>query len=216
MKLIELETELHEGPHDPHIFKAVFMAGAPGAGKTTVAQQLFGGTGLKSLNVDRFWQLYNKMQRVGDYQQYWDKYQTQNKLFQMGRLGLLIDGTARNPVKMREVKDTLEDLGYETGMVFVNTDLETAMNRAQLRAQSPGPDQGREVDPDFIQDSWKRVQSALGTYQSVFAPRFWIVDNSDGVRPISLQRAQRDTRAWLNSPPQDPRAQEWLRQAREG
>lgn len=214
MKLIELETELHEGPQDPHTFKAVFMAGAPGSGKTTVARQLFGGTGLRPLNVDRFWQLYNSVQRQGDYKTFWSKVQLQDQLYRDGRLGLIIDSTAKNPTRLRDLKGSLEDLGYETGMVFVNTNLETAMSRARQRQFEPGPDQGREVDQEYIQQTWQSVQSALGTYQSVFAPRFWIVDNSDGVRPRSLERAQRETRAWLNAPPSNPLAQAWLKQHR--
>ena len=36
-----LETEqILEGPNDPHIFKAVFLAGGPGSGKSYVAQKL--------------------------------------------------------------------------------------------------------------------------------------------------------------------------------
>ena len=39
IKLIDL---LNEGVRDPGIFKAVFLAGGPGSGKSYVAQQLFG------------------------------------------------------------------------------------------------------------------------------------------------------------------------------
>ena len=38
---------LEEGIYDPGIFKAVFMAGTPGGGKTTVANKL----GLKALGL---------------------------------------------------------------------------------------------------------------------------------------------------------------------
>lgn len=201
-----------EGPHDPHIFKAVFMAGAPGSGKSTVARKIFGGTGLKFLNVDRFWQLYRTLGREGDYDTYWDKYQVQDRLYRQGRLGLLIDGTARNPIKMTEVRHTLEGLGYETAMIFVNTNVETAIRRAALRSQAPGPDQGREVDAQFIRRAWERTQQAIGTYQSVFGSRFFIVDNSDGARPSSLAYVERQMRAWLNRPPTNHIAQRWIKQ----
>ena len=36
-----------KGPNDPNIFKAVFMAGGPGSGKSYVADKLLKGRGLK-------------------------------------------------------------------------------------------------------------------------------------------------------------------------
>ena len=42
--------ELQEGLYDPNIFKAFFLAGGPGSGKSYVAGKATGGTGLKSVN----------------------------------------------------------------------------------------------------------------------------------------------------------------------
>ena len=39
----EHKKELNEGINDPNIFKAVFMAGCPGSGKSYMARQLLGG-----------------------------------------------------------------------------------------------------------------------------------------------------------------------------
>lgn len=200
-----------EGVNDPHIFKAVFMAGSPGAGKTTIARKLFGGTGLKALNVDRFWQLYQAKGLEPDYDEFWKKYQQQDEMYVAGRLGLLIDGTAKNPTKMEAVKEKLELLGYETAMVFVNTDLETAVRRAEQRAQKPGPDQGRELDVDFIRDAWSRTQQALGNYQSMFGNNFFIVDNNLD-EPPTLDYAEGQLRQWLSKPPRSPVARRWIEQ----
>ncbi len=49
IKLIDL---LIEGVNDPGIFKAVFLAGGPGSGKSYVASQLFGIP--EKLNVSAF------------------------------------------------------------------------------------------------------------------------------------------------------------------
>ena len=60
--MIKLMDLLTEGVQDKGIFKAVFMAGGPGSGKTYIKQQLFGipegganvsVNGLKSVNSDR-------------------------------------------------------------------------------------------------------------------------------------------------------------------
>ena len=46
-------TDLQEGPNDPGIFKAIFLAGGPGSGKSYVAGQLgLVSRGLKVLNSD--------------------------------------------------------------------------------------------------------------------------------------------------------------------
>ena len=44
--------ELQEGVYDPNIFKAIFMAGGPGSGKSYVTRRTTGGTGLKLVNSD--------------------------------------------------------------------------------------------------------------------------------------------------------------------
>ena len=59
--MIKLMDLLNEGVNDPGIFKAVFLAGGPGSGKSYVAGQLFGipdninvsVTGLKMVNQDQ-------------------------------------------------------------------------------------------------------------------------------------------------------------------
>ena len=44
--------DLQEGLYDPNIFKASFLAGGPGSGKTFVTRNAFGGTGLRMINSD--------------------------------------------------------------------------------------------------------------------------------------------------------------------
>ena len=39
--------ELQEGVYDPHIFKAIFLAGGPGSGKSYIAKKTTGGLGLR-------------------------------------------------------------------------------------------------------------------------------------------------------------------------
>ena len=59
--MIKLMDILLEGVNDPGIFKAVFLAGGPGSGKTFVVKQLFGipdrlnisASGMKMVNSDK-------------------------------------------------------------------------------------------------------------------------------------------------------------------
>ena len=49
--------ELQEGVYDPNIFKAFFLAGGPGSGKSFVVRKTTGGTGLRIVNSDPAFEL---------------------------------------------------------------------------------------------------------------------------------------------------------------
>jgi predicted ATPase len=44
--------DLTEGVYDKNIFKAFFLAGGPGSGKSFVTGSAFGGSGMKVINSD--------------------------------------------------------------------------------------------------------------------------------------------------------------------
>ena len=44
--------QLQEGVYDPNIFKAFFLAGGPGSGKSFVVRKTTGGLGMKVVNSD--------------------------------------------------------------------------------------------------------------------------------------------------------------------
>ena len=86
------------------------------------------------------------------------------------RLGMIIDGTARDFKKIANEKKELEQLGYDCYMVFVNTTLPVAQKRNQERA--------RKLPPKLLANSWKQVQQNIGKFQGLFKGNFKIVDNS--------------------------------------
>lgn len=210
MLINEFTKPVEEGMYDPNIFKAVFMAGSPGAGKSTIAHRLFAGTGLKTLNVDTFHHLHRALGKPHDYKRYQDLYQQQEKNFLEGRLGVIIDGTARNPQRMAKVKSDLESLGYDCAMVFVNTSLEVSLDRVVHRMNRAGKDFGRKVDPEYVQEVWEKTQKGLGTLQSLFEGNFFIVDNNRGEPKLDF--VQKSMNRWLAQKPHKPAAREWLQQ----
>ena len=92
------------------------------------------------------------------------------RLYRNGRLGMIIDGTGHNFGKIQSKKKELEDIGYDTYMVMVNTSLEVAQKRNQER--------DRILPPDLLEKSWKDVQKNIGAFQNLFKNNFVIVDNS--------------------------------------
>ena len=206
------ELMIDEGPHDPHIFKAVFMAGSPGAGKTTIANKLFSGSGLKFVDLDRFEALYrargHKVEYHSDtsYDHFWKLSQKQKKNYVDGRLGMIIDGTAKDLDRIITQKHILEKMGYSTAMIFVNTDLQTAIQRVDHRFKT----QGRPVARDRVTKSWNMSQQNMGKLQEHFGASFFIVDNS---KPnIDVGHIAKKVDHFLRTPPSDYRAKEWLQQ----
>ena len=126
--------ELQEGVYDPNIFKAIFLAGGPGSGKSYVTRRTTGGTGLKIVNSDDAFE--TMMKKAGlslkmppEEEERKDVVRGRAKTVTVkrhdnyveGRLGLIIDSTARDSAKIIQHKAMLEELGYDTYMIFVNT-----------------------------------------------------------------------------------------------
>ena len=107
--LDEIRQYINEGVYDPGIFKAFFLAGGPGSGKTFVTQTAFAGSGLKLVNSDNAFEKglrkANLSIKMPDEEEYFRniirqraKTTTGNQLDQyvQGRLGLIIDATGRD------------------------------------------------------------------------------------------------------------------------
>lgn len=170
-------AELLEGIHDPNRFKAIFMIGGPGSGKTFVARKIAGGTGLKIVNVDDVYEWMRERQSVVAagfdpeiYQYSWSLTQKRLNNYLEGGLGLVIDATGRNPSNLLAQKAALEDLGYETMAVYVHTDVLTALDRNEQRR--------RMVDPKLVRQFHQEVAQAIGPLKGKF-DKFVMIDNRD-------------------------------------
>ncbi len=198
-----LRVELVEGYKDPGIFKAVFLAGGPGSGKTYIAKGLFGipdkvnvsQTGMKMVNSDKELKyLLNKFgfgtnldalpdevfhNLTGDGKDTSglrnfakDLTAERRRLYQNGRLGMIIDGTGDDFKKISGEKAELEKIGYQTYMIFVNTTLEVALERNELR--------DRVLPQSIVSASHKEVNRNIGAFQGLFGSgKFMIVDNNE-------------------------------------
>ena len=175
--------DLQEGLYDPNIFKAFFLAGGPGSGKSYVVKKSTGGTGMKIVNSDDVFEKYLaqakldfKMQDAQsgerEVQRTRAKKVTDKRKanYIEGRLGLIIDGTGKDYGKISTQAAGLKQIGYDVHMIFVNTTLDVAMANNKRRA--------RTVDEKIVVNSWKQVQSNIGKFQQFFGPKnFIIVDN---------------------------------------
>lgn len=191
-----LVSQILEGPHDPHRFKAIFVLGGPGSGKTFIAKKLMAGTGLKSVNVDDVFEYLSKKHAGSGYNEELRKYSgnlTQKRLemYVSGGLGLIIDGTGRNIKRITETKQFLERNGYDVMAIFVNTDLNVALTRNETRV--------RQVDPVFLRAAHAELQVKLGQLQQMFDPNMIIIDNSDP-DSLNLDYYSKKVSKFLNTP----------------
>ena len=146
--LLDVFTDmLSEGVYDPSIFKAFFLAGGPGSGKSYVVRRTTGGFGMKLINPDTdFEKILRDASRDLDMRKM-DPDERDNlrlraknitnaqmKLYIDGRLGLILDGTGKDYNKISTIKKQLDTLGYDSYMIFVNTSLEVALDRNEKRA----------------------------------------------------------------------------------
>lgn len=185
-----------ESINDKHIFKAVFLAGGAGSGKSFITSKVFGydgrtavsPMGVKILNSDFFFERFLKKSGLpfvidlADEETYAkqsierarakDKVELQKALFLDGMLPIIIDGTGRDVDKILLTKQELEDFGYDCSMIFVNTSLEVALERNANR--------DRKVDPSIATKMWYKVQNNIGIFQREFENNnFYIIDNSE-------------------------------------
>ncbi len=175
---------LQEGVYDPNILKAFFLAGGPGSGKSYVVRRTTGGLGMKIVNSDNAFEKLLKdaglsLKMPPEEEKPRDVVRTkakaitksQQKNYVEGRLGLIIDGTGRDFEKIAKQARELQGLGYDTHMIFVNTSLDTALERNAKRARS--------VPEPIVVKSWKDVQSNIGKFSQFFRRNFIVVDNND-------------------------------------
>ena len=181
--------DLQEGVYDPNILKAFFLAGGPGSGKSYVVKRGTGGLGLKIVNSDDIFEKYLKdaglsMKMPKSEEEPRDKLRDRAKRvtaarkanYLEGRLGLIIDGTGKDYDKIAKQATKLKQLGYDVHMIFVNTSLETALERNAKRE--------RTVPRSIATKSWKTVQSNMGKFSQYFRQNFIVVDNNDSEEDV--------------------------------
>lgn len=184
---------IQEGINDKNLFKAVFLAGSAGSGKSFIAENMFlskkiaSPYGLKVVNSDYLFELglekaglskvinadrkslYLAQMAIRDHAKKLTK--KRQAMWINGMLPIVIDGTGKDFEKISRQSDSLQSIGYDTLMIFVNTSLDVALERNNQRK--------RKVDPSIVTKMWKEVQNNIGKFQQYFGgENFIIIDNN--------------------------------------
>ena len=208
--------ELLEGIQDPNIFKAFFLAGGPGSGKSYVVRKTTGGSGLRVVNSDDAFEILLKKANLSlkmpaeeeeprEVQRKRAKTLTKARTvnYVEGRIGLIIDGTGKDYDKITTQATQLKQLGYDVHMIFVNTSLDTALERNTKR--------DRSVPDNIVVMSWKEVQFNIGKVSQYFRQNFLVVDNNDADEDV-MTPVYKQIQNLLKKPVRSPLAKQWVMQ----
>ena len=230
--MYDLETtNIIEGVNDPGIFKAIFMVGGPGSGKDFILGKIIKGAPLVEINSDTAFEILSKKEGIslimtGTTDRKRDEVRGRAKnitaskqaLALQGRLGIILNGTGGDRSKMVYMKKKLEDLGYDTMMVVVNTSDEISRERNIERGKLGG----REVPEAIRKQKWNEAQENIYYYSSVFGRNFYVVDNSSDLRYVSKEtksqieaafnKMHKAVRKFVASRPTAKAAKDWIAQ----
>lgn len=202
---------LSGGARDKYIFKAIFLAGGPGSGKSYITEKHIKRDSLKIINSDIVFEKLMRDARMDlklsdsdealslrERAKYVMKVK-KLKLLTTRRLGIIIDGTGKDAQKIEKASNHLRSLGYSTAMVFVDTSLEVALERNRQRSRTV-------AEPKVIR-MWEAVQKNKDRFKRMFFPDFHLVENNTDAR--DLNKISKEIDKFLRWP-LNPQAQRWV------
>ena len=211
----QFKALIQEGVYDPGIFKAFFLAGGPGSGKTYVTTRTTGGMGLKMVNSDTRFENYLKkaglsLKMPDNEASIRDPLRARAKqvtgdqmdLYIRNRLGLVIDATGRDYNIIQKQRSMLMMLGYDCYMVFVNTSLDVALERNATRT--------RTVPKDITIKSWNAVQNNIGRFQNMFGSGQMIIVDNNNAKEDTLNKVYSKVRNYVRAPIKSYVAKRWI------
>jgi cytidyltransferase-like protein len=139
---------LHEDV-DRGQFKAIFVTGGPGSGKDIIIREAIASERAVELNFTQVLDILNDKHKLA--------MKSMNPRFEAvrSRGPLIINGPADDMEKIGHIKEELEELGYETMMIFVNTTDETSKQRnsnlTRMMAESVRQDKWNKAQKNIIQ-----------------------------------------------------------------
>jgi adenylate kinase family enzyme len=181
ISLVRLLKEVQGAP------KAIILAGAPGAGKSSVIDDVIRDLGLKVMNIDDYFiknlrdaglsldlKRADAAGRSGAAKAMAsakELYQDELKQEIKKRGNIVIDGTAGSYDETEKLKNTLEAASYDVMMVFVYSSLEKSLEKNEDRFErSAGKD--RSLMPGIVMQTWAKVTKNFIPYLNLFGNNF--------------------------------------------
>jgi predicted kinase len=187
---------LHEDTTRGH-FKAIFVTGGPGSGKDVVIREAIAESRIVELNFIQ------ARDYLGDKQKLSEKTGDFRREAIRNRGPLIINGPADDREKLSYVKEELEELGYETLMVFVNTTNEASKERNTLLS--------RMMVESVRQDKWLKAQENTKYFNEMFT-NFVSFDNTGDIdsKDGDIHEIYQITESFLDRKSVNETVNDWL------
>jgi len=161
------------------VFKAIFVTGGPGSGKDIIIRESIPEARAVELNSNQAYDYLADKQKLSEKTSDFRREAIRN------RGPLIINGPADSIDKINHIKEELEDLGYSTMMVFVNTTNEVSQERNTKLS--------RMMVESIRYDKWSQAQKNKELFAEAF-DNFMQIDNTG-----SLESIEEDiTKTYLN------------------
>jgi len=187
------------------LFKAIFVSGGPGSGKDIIIRECISCQNMVELNATIAISLLNDKHRLYEYST-----DSRREAIRK-RKPLVINGTTTEEFKIIEIKNELEELGYETMMVFVNTSNESSKKRNEMHS--------RMMVESIRQERWEMSQKVANNFSNNFK-KFVEFDNSTDLKEATeFEKMSKEeditliheiTNWFLSMPVENKVANDWL------
>ena len=178
------DTRKGMGLHESYmrgLFKAIFVTGGPGSGKDIIIREAIAECKAVELNSVQAFDLLMDKQKLSEKTNDYRREAIRN------RGPLIINGPADDHTRMITIKEELEEFGYETTMVFVDTTNEASKQRNEKLMKS--------ISESVRFDKWQQAQTSKEAYKQNF-PNFISFNNSSTIE--SIQEDISDTYEKIN------------------
>lgn len=203
--LIEQQS-INESIYDKGIFKAIFFSGLPGAGKSyTISKITDGNIQPRIVNFDKYAEFIGKKYNIKDVGTEEFPFIDQSKMMTISQLSMYINSmlplfidTTSNKINRTLMRDgILKSFGYDTGMIWINTSIEVAIERMKKR--------DRSVPINFIKMVYKKQNENIEYYKNHFRDMFIEIHNSEGeLTNSTILSAYRKVSSFFNSEVNNP------------
>jgi predicted kinase len=187
---------LHEN-FNRGLFKAIFVTGGPGSGKDIIIREAISESRIVELNFIQ------AQEYLGDKQKLSEKTNDFRREGIRNRGPLIINVPADDRNKISYVKEELEELGYDTMMIFVETTNDTSKERNSLLSKM--------MVESVRQDKWLKSQENTKYFKEEFTD--CIIFNNTGnldTKEEDIHFVYEKTNEFLDSGTFGETAEDWL------
>jgi cytidyltransferase-like protein len=178
-------------------FKAIFVTGGPGSGKDVIIREAIAEGRIVELNFIQ------ARDYLADKQKLSEKTNDFRREAIRNRGPLIVNGPADDNDKISYIKEELEELGYHTMMVFVNTTNEASKERNSLLS--------RMMVESIRHDKWLKSQKNTKYFTEAF-DKFITFDNTGNIdtKEEDIHGVYQFTKNFLDSKVMNETAEDWL------